>query len=49
MDGKFEDTTDFIIHVQRLKEPEDSGDDTDLNSVLYYSSCSFIVSNYSKN
>ena len=32
VDGKFEDTTDSIL--QRLKEPEDSGDDADLNSDL---------------
>ena len=31
-DGKFEDATDSIL--QRLKEPEDSGDDTDSNSDL---------------
>ena len=32
VDGKFEDATDSIL--QRLKEPEDSGEDTDLNSDL---------------
>ena len=32
VDGKFEGATDSIL--QRLKEPEDSGDDTDLNSDL---------------
>ena len=32
VDGKFEDATDSIL--QRLKEPEDSGDDADSNSDL---------------
>ena len=32
VDGKFEDATDSIL--QRLKEPEDSGDNTDSNSDL---------------
>ena len=32
VDGKFEVATNSIL--QRLKEPEDSGDDTDLNSDL---------------
>ena len=32
VDIKFEDATDSIL--QRLKEPEDCGDDTDLNSDL---------------
>ena len=30
VDGKFEDMADSIL--QRLKEPEDYGDDTDSNS-----------------
>ena len=46
VDGKFEDATDSIL--QRLKEPEDSGDDTDPNSDLDLDSYgTFIVSNYS--
>ena len=32
VDGKFEDATDSIL--QRLKEPEDCGEDTDSNSDL---------------
>jgi len=32
VDGKFEDATDSIL--QRLKEPEDRGEDTDSNSDL---------------
>ena len=32
MERKFQDATDFIL--QRLKEPEDCGDDTDSNSDL---------------
>ena len=32
VDGKFEDATESIL--QRLKEPEDCGDDTDSNSDL---------------